>query len=253
MLLTEIIIRKCDFAFFLIIVTNRFYSFFVNFFVVSHSFSQLLLIHLSFDSNVGAKECDKQHTCYQHYMKVLSIKNRRASAEFDHYKVSENCKKYPKLAEELCPHSCALCCKTKEYRCNNIADCNGITRAMCQTPTLFEALLKMCPQTCGLCHMAGAGNRCPNTLKECDILVRLAGCNDTIKAFCQESCHSLDCLKCKLLLRSQYSYLCVGLYGTVYANQCRFICSFCNGGMEKNIFFTGLNLEIKFILNPIFK
>ncbi|VDN60969.1 unnamed protein product [Dracunculus medinensis] len=99
-------------------------------------------------------------------MKILTLKNLRSSQEFDDYKVSENCKKYPKLAEELCPHSCALCCKTKEYRCNNtttpIALASAVTcrdeRVNCGSrPDLcvgpYAAVYaNQCKSTCGLCN-----------------------------------------------------------------------------------------------------
>lgn len=51
------------------------------------------------------------------YNKIYEIINHnfRNSPNFESYKVSGNCKKYPKLAEDLCPSSCALCCKTLDY------------------------------------------------------------------------------------------------------------------------------------------
>lgn len=80
-----------------------------------------------------------------------------------------------------------------------VANCAHITRAICQTPHFHDALLRSCPHTCGFCRRPGAGNRCPNTIKECDILVRLGGCNDArIRGLCQRSCNSLDCLTRKL-------------------------------------------------------
>lgn len=37
------------------------------------------------------------------------------------YKVPENCQKdaYKMLARQMCPHTCATCCLTKEYNCQN--------------------------------------------------------------------------------------------------------------------------------------
>ncbi|VDN60848.1 unnamed protein product [Dracunculus medinensis] len=160
------------------------------------------------------------------YFKIMEIFiNRRSSNGFDDYKVAENCQKYPRLAENLCPSTCALCCKTLDYSCADLANCANITRAMCQTAGFYDALLRMCPRTCGLCRRPGAD-----------------GCSHArIKELCQRSCNSLDCLSqttapalsvCRderVNCRSRPD-LCVGPYAAVYANQCKFTCGLCNRG-----------------------
>lgn len=75
-------------------------------------------------------------------------------------------------------------------------ECKDVNREMCQKQELYDLILRTCPHTCGLCDKAGAANKCPDTIKDCDVLVKVAGCDDaTVKKLCQGSCNSLDCLK----------------------------------------------------------
>ncbi|VDN54136.1 unnamed protein product [Dracunculus medinensis] len=69
-------------------------------------------------------------------------------------------------AEETCPSSCAVCCLTPAFKCNNAAgaDCTPFTTLpeLCTNPQTAPIALERCPSTCGLCNRPGALGGCPD-------------------------------------------------------------------------------------------
>ncbi|VDN54354.1 unnamed protein product [Dracunculus medinensis] len=49
--------------------------------------------------------------------------------------------------------------------------CRNFSRSLCTSIPDFA--LRFCPQTCGLCHLPGAANMCPDIIDGCDVLVPL--------------------------------------------------------------------------------
>ncbi|VDN54133.1 unnamed protein product, partial [Dracunculus medinensis] len=187
----------------------------------------------------------RQIICDQLYNSVIEI---RYFSTKD-YKVSEKCQMpiYMRLAEQLCPHTCAMCCKTRKFNCRNgfdVAQCENFSQEMCRMPSLTKIALEFCPHTCGLCDLPGAGGECPDSIDGCESLRGFCQL-DSIRNICQRTCFSRACLQ---NLRSElqkytsqssgcadahvdcplYRHLCsIGDYGIVMRTQCRRTCGHC--------------------------
>ncbi|VDN60881.1 unnamed protein product [Dracunculus medinensis] len=150
------------------------------------------------------------------------------------YKVNEKCQMpiYMRLAEQLCPHTCAMCCKTRKFNCRDVAQCENFSQEMCRMPSLGKIALEFCPHTCGLCDLPGAGGECPDSIDGCESLRGFCQL-DSIRNICQRTCisrassQSSGCadahVDCPL-----YRHLCsIGDYGIVMRTQCRRTCRHC--------------------------
>ncbi|VDN54270.1 unnamed protein product [Dracunculus medinensis] len=112
------------------------------------------------------------------------------------YKIPELCNKVKDFAARMCPKTCAMCCKTKEFNCHDVSPdaCRRLDRNICLTAP--SVALSMCPFTCGLCHRPGAAGMCPDENENCAAIFYLdPTCStDFMKRSCKKTCRLTDCL-----------------------------------------------------------
>ncbi|VDN54815.1 unnamed protein product [Dracunculus medinensis] len=68
--------------------------------------------------------------------------------------------------------------------------------AHCKHPSLYQIVLRRCPETCGLCDQPGALGQCPDTSPICHIVVGFPDAckNERIAQACMKSCNITTCL-----------------------------------------------------------
>ncbi|VDN53199.1 unnamed protein product [Dracunculus medinensis] len=163
------------------------------------------------------------------------------------YLVNANCQNATLVAnaEALCPSSCAVCCLTPEFNCDNAqgADCAPFTLSpdLCTNPLTSAAALANCPKVCGLCNRPGAGGRCPDIVTNCAALLPLLTCqNAYMQQNCMTTCRITTCLSTTTSAGAasacsdsrancaEMASLCnTPPYSTVMAEQCRRTCRLC--------------------------
>ncbi|VDN54207.1 unnamed protein product [Dracunculus medinensis] len=74
-----------------------------------------------FMPNNGAILANNLKPKFLYFLLALQKKRKAMSFSDEDYKVPDDCQKdqYKMLARQICPRTCALCCLTKEYNCQN--------------------------------------------------------------------------------------------------------------------------------------
>ncbi|VDN54275.1 unnamed protein product [Dracunculus medinensis] len=157
----------------------------------------------------STKHCIKAYEESENKFKIKKITKWKKCFSAMDYNVSENCQNanYMRLAEQLCPHTCATCCKTRKFNCRNVAQCENFSQEMCRMPSLTKIALELCPHTCGLCDLPGAGGECPDSIDGCESLRGFCQ-YDSIRNMCQRTCFSRACLQNLTGMRTQCRRTC---------------------------------------------
>ncbi|VDN59529.1 unnamed protein product [Dracunculus medinensis] len=175
--------------------------------------------------------------------RVPDIPNN-AVATNDFY-VSPNCVNATVMAnaEALCPSSCAVCCLTPEFNCqNSAANCNAfmLSPDLCINPNTAAAALAGCPRACGLCNRPGANGQCPDTgVVNCgQLLATGLNCSNAFMTQnCMGTCRITTCLSTTAAASAcsdsradcarLASYCNIPPYSTVMVDQCKRTCNLC--------------------------